>query len=170
METDGGVPTLAPHCSSLSVLIFFFNLGQKYSVLSKLPSSIELVLMTNIFHYKVMLRNNSSRLWGWQQGCPISSAQFCHIIPGFSLPLHPSPQVCESSSLTPISLLQALLCFGSCFSFPPLPNLSFHLILQKFFHWVFCHVFSCLHCSVPNSNHCFPTDSELPNSSSLKTL
>lgn len=113
---------------------FFFYLGQKHSVLSRLPSSIELVLLMNIFHYKAVLRNNRSRLRGWQQACPISGAQFCCIVPGFSLP--PCIPFCESSSLTPISLLQHLLCFGSCFSLPPLLNLSFHPVLQKFFQFL----------------------------------
>lgn len=47
--TKGGVPSLGPHCSSQTE-IFILHLEPKYSDLSELTSSIELVLMMHIFH------------------------------------------------------------------------------------------------------------------------
>lgn len=135
IETDGGVPTPTPHRSSQSVLFFFFYLGQKYSVLPKLPSWF---WWQTFFITKQCWEITDPGFGAGSKSALSAVHNFATSSLAFLCPLHPLPQVCDSSSLTPISLLQRLLCLGSCFSFPPLLNLSFRPILQKFFQFPLC--------------------------------
>lgn len=78
--------------------------------------SIELVLMVNFFLYKAVTRNNISRRLDGTKSALSSAHNFATSFWAFPCPLHPFPKVGDSSSLTPTSLLQHLVCFGSFFS------------------------------------------------------